>query len=145
GRVFDTVVNQVVIDFVADHLNVAIGRLLENGIEGFPRVDGAGGVVGGVEYDAIGVRFDGIDHRLGIELVVVFCMGRYCRDLAAIHADQWRIENEGRIGQDKVSARGGHGGERQVDGLGGAGGDQYILRGQRFLIALAVVGGEAFE
>ena len=103
------VVDQVVVDLVTDHMDATIGRFFDNGFDGFPRVDGAGGITGRVENHRKGIGPHGINHFLGIQLMVVLGVGGNVAHDATVHAYQWAVEHERRVRHDELPA-GGRGG-----------------------------------
>ena len=126
-------------------MNAPVGRFFHDGFDGLPWIDGPCGVAGGIEYHGKGIWPHGINHFLGVQLVIVLCAGGNALYSAAIHADQGAVKHERRVGDDKLPSGCGSGRERQIDCLGGASGDHQVFRHQRTLVSVAVIFGQGFE
>ena len=145
ARVLLAVVHQMVVDLIADHVHAPVGRFLHDRFHGVAGIDGAGGVAWRVEHDGVGVRADGVDHFLRVQLVLVLRVRGDRFHHAAVHADQRRVEHERGLRHDELPARRRGGGERQIQRLCGAGGDHDVFRHQGAVVAFPVVFRQGFQ
>ena len=135
----------MVIDFITNDMNATVCGFLDDGFNGFPRVNGASGVAGGIQYYGKRIGPHGVDDFLGIKLVIVLGAGGDVLYRAAVHADQRAIKHERGVGNDKLAAWSRGGGECQIDCFGSAGGDHQVFRHQRTSVAGTVIIGQRFQ
>ena len=129
----------MVVDLVTEDIYAAIGGLFDDGLDGLAGIDGPRRIVGRGQHNTEGAHADGVDHRLRVELVAMLGTGGNQLDLPPMHADQRGVGGIGRIRHQELPTGGRSRRQRQIHGLGGAGGDHDVVFVQWALIALAVI------